>query len=378
MVNSTAVVDVPQSPDEESRQGESRAASARKRTAIWAAGVAISLVVLAASVEFVRRQSLDLAAWFATVWALILAVPVPFVIAALVLKASEVALNASAWTTVLRAAYPEQKFSFRQTLGAVQGGVGVLSVIPPKFGGFAVLGIYRVAFPDISITAILATRVVQGISSWLLGFVILLLFGAATAASGGPAPFLDRMAAFYAEQTLLAIIATAIGLALVGAIIRWGRDWLRALVAQLTLGGAILRTPRRYVLRVVAPTLLAFALRWGVTGTLLAAFGIPVTLETLVRVNVSHGIARSVQVTPGGFGTTQAFDLVALRGVAPVEVIAAYSLSQAAILFVFNIAFGLVALIWAFGRERTARLMRLSRRNAAPAPIPAAPQPGVG
>ena len=77
------------------------------------------------------------------------------------------------------------------------------------------------------------------------------------------------------------------------------------------------------------------------TGTLLAAFAIPVSLETLLRVNVSHGIARTVQVTPGGFGTTQAFDLVALRGIAPVEVITAYSLSQAAILFVFNIAFGL-------------------------------------
>jgi hypothetical protein len=126
------------------------------------------------------------------------------------------------------------------------------------------------------------------------------------------------------------------------------------------------------VLRVVAPTLLAFVLRWGVTGTLLAAFNIPVALETLVRVNVSHGIARSVQVTPGGFGTTQAFDLVALRGVAPVEVITAYSLSQAAILFVFNIAFGLVALVWAFGWERTARLMRPSRRHAEPAPVPVA------
>jgi hypothetical protein len=111
-------------------------------------------------------------------------------------------------------------------------------------------------------------------------------------------------------------------------------------------------------------------LRWAVTGTLLAAFVIPVSFETLLRVNVSHGIARTVQVTPGGFGTTQAFDLVALRGVAPAEVITAYSLSQAAILFVFNIAFGLIALTWAFGWERTARLIRLPGRNGNPAPVP--------
>ena len=130
------------------------------------------------------------------------------------------------------------------------------------------------------------------------------------------------------------------------------------------MGGAILRTPGRYILQVMVPTLLAFALRWGVTGTLLLAFGISPSLETLLRVNVSHGLARTVQVTPGGFGTTQAFDLVALRGIAPVEVITAYSLSQAAILLLFNIAFGLVALTWAFGWDRTARLMRLPGRRA--------------
>nr|MBA3450103.1 hypothetical protein [Chloroflexia bacterium] len=102
-----------------------------------------------------------------------------------------------------------------------------------------------------------------------------------------------------------------------------------------------------------------------------------VSLGTLLKVNVSHGIARTVQVTPGGLGTAQAFDLVALGGVAPVEVITAYSLSQAAILLVFNIAFGLVALTWAFGWERTTRLIRWPGRAPVPGPAPAA-QPGVG
>ncbi|MGH2615283.1 MAG: hypothetical protein ACRDJC_08595, partial [Thermomicrobiales bacterium] len=158
---------------------------------------------------------------------------------------------------------------------------------------------------------------------------------------------------------------------LIVAAARHSREWLRGFVAQMALGGAILRTPRRYALLVMFPTLLAFVLRWGVTGTLLAAFGIPVSLETLLKVNVSHGIARTVQVTPGGFGTTQAFDLVALQGIAPVEVIAAYSLSQAAILLVFNIAFALLALTWAFGWERTTRLIRLPGRSGEVRPAPA-------
>lgn len=352
-------------------------AAARKRTAIWAASVALGIVVFLGSLEFLQRQGIDLWTWLADVWVLIAAIPAPFVVLALTLKAAEVSLNASAWATVMRAAYPDERIGFRQMLGVVQGGVGIFAVIPPKFGGFAVFGLYRLAFPTLSIAAVLATRVVQGISSTVLGTILLLLFGAVSAGFGEQGGIAARVTAFYAARPLLAIPLTLVAAALIVAALWRGRDWLRGFVAEMALGSAILRTPRRYLGLVVFPTLLAFALRWGVTGTLLAAFGIPLSLETLLRVNVSHGIARSVQVTPGGFGTTQAFDLVALRGIAPVEVITAYSLSQAAILFVFNLAFGLVALTWAFGWDRTARLIRLPGRNAEAGPAPAA-QPGVG
>jgi hypothetical protein len=330
------------------------------------------------SIEFVRRQGLDPWTWFADIWVLIAGIPAPFVILACTLKAAEVSLNAAAWKTVLRAAYPEEKIGFRQTFGVVQGGVGIFAVIPPKFGSFAVLGLYRAAFPSLSITAVLATRVVQGISSTILGTVLLVLFGVANAGFGEQGGFLDRVASFFVEQPLLAIPLAALITLLLIVLLRRSRHWLREFVAQMAMGGAILHTPGRYILSVMVPTLLAFALRWGVTGTLLLAFGISPSLETLLRVNVSHGLARTVQVTPGGFGTTQAFDLVALQGIAPVEVITAYSLSQAAILLIFNIVFGLIALTWAFGWDRTARLIRLPGRHAGTVTVPVAPQVSAG
>jgi hypothetical protein len=332
----------------------------------------LSIVVLVGSLEFVRRQGLDPWTWFSDVWVLIASIPAPFVILACTLKATEVSLNAVAWRTVLRAAYPEEAIGFRQTLGVVQGGVGIFAVIPPKFGGFAVLGLYRAAFPSLSITAVLATRVVQGISSTILGTVLLVLFGVANAGFGEQKGVLDWVAGVFVDWPLLAIPLTALIVSLLVVLLRRSRQWLRGFVAEMTMGGAILRTPGRYVFQVMVPTLLAFGLRWGVTGTLLLAFGILPSLETLLRVNVSHGRARTVQVMPGGFGTTQAFDLVALQGVAPIAVITAYSLSQAAILLLFNIAFGLVALIWAFGWERTARLMRLPGRQDGAATAPTA------
>jgi hypothetical protein len=345
-----------------------------KRVASWAAAVVLGLIVLVASIEFVRRQGLDPWTWFADVWVLIAGIPAPFIILACVLKASEVSLNAVAWTTVMRAAYPEEGIGFRQTLGVVQGGVGIFAVIPPKLGSFAVLGLYRAAFPSLSITAALATRVVQGISSTILGTVLLVIFGIENAGFGEQNGYLDRVASVLSEWPLLVLPLFVLIVSLLVVLVRHSRAWLRGVVVEMTMGGAILRTPGRYVLQVVVPTLIAFAMRWGVTGTLLLAFGIPLSLETLLRVNVSHGLARSVQITPGGFGTTQAFDLVALGGIAPIEVITAYSLSQAAILLLFNIAFALVALTWAFGWDRTARLLRLPGRRAIAATTPAAAQ----
>ena len=215
-----------------------------------------------------------------------------------------------------------------------------------------------------SITAVLATRVVQGISSWLFGTLVLLAFGVNSLSESGPLAALEGMAAFAAEQPLLAALGLLLVAALAILIARRGRLWVSRVVRDLTAGGAVLRSPRRYLGLVVAPTILAFILRWGVTATLLAAFSIPVTLETLIRVNVSHGVARSVQVTPGGLGTTQAFDLVALQGVASPEVITADSLAQSAILFVFNLTFAVVALVWAFGWQRAVRLIRERWRPA--------------
>jgi hypothetical protein len=352
--------------------------SDRKRAALWFVSLALGVAVLGLSFALVRRQGIDLWTWLADVWVLIAAIPPQFVIVACILNGIEVALNAVAWAVVLRAAYPEEEIGFRQTLGVIQGGVGIFALIPPKFGGFALLGLYRAAFPTLGLPVLLATRVIQGMASTLLGTAVLFLFGVTQAGIGEETGFLPAIVAFYGERTALAILLTVVGAGLIVMLLHRGREWLRGFATQIAIGGAILRSPRRYVLLVALPTLLAFVLRWGVTGTLLAAFGIPVSLNTLLRVNVSHGLARSVQIAPGGIGTTQAFDLVALQGIAPVEVIAAYSLSQSAILLVFNIAFGLIALTWAFGWERTTRLMRLPWRSVKALPAPSSPPAGAG
>lgn len=175
---------------------------------------------------------------------------------------------------------------------------------------------------------------------------------------------------------MAAVIALGVvGLAMLLA--KQGRSWVRAIGQQLLIAGAIVRQPGRYALLVALPTILAPILRWAMTATLLMAFAIPVSLETLVRVNVAHGLARSVQVTPGGFGTTQVFDLVALRGFASPEVITAYSLAQSALLLFFNVLCGILAVLWVLGWDRTVGLFKRTRDRDAMPVMPAKASAGT-
>ncbi len=324
------------------------------------AGVIVALLGIGALL--LARNWAEVRGWLGQIWTLIAAVPPAYVLLACGLKGLEVALNTSAWVTVLHSAYPERSVTFRQALSVVQGSIGIATVIPSKVSGVPILGLYRAAFPDLGIAGLIATRTVQGLTASVLAIAVLLAFGVSSIDGGNASGLIDRITAFSREQPLLAIAATVLGCWLVILVVRRGRAGLGDFGQQLVQSGAILRTPARYALLVVAPTALAFACRWGVTGVLLAAFEFPVTLETLIRVNISHGLARSIQVAPGGLGTTQAFDLVALQGLAPVEVITAYSLAQSAILLAFNVTFALAALAWAYGWERTRALFPPLRR----------------
>ena len=339
-----------------------------KRRFLWLGGSVLLVGLLIVVAEFLRRQGADPRVWLGEVWGTMMAAPPRFLLIAMALKLACVALDSFAWMVTLRAAFPGRPITFRQVFGIVQGGVGILTIIPPKFGGIPVLGLYRAVLPDLPLTTMVASRGVQGAASWIAGTLIVLAFGAASLEAGGDEGWTGRAMRFAQEQPLLAVV---IALAVVGLVVllaRQGRSWVRAIGQQLLHAGAIVRQPGRYALLVALPTVLALALRWAMTATLLMAFAIPVSLETLVRVNVAHGLARSVQVTPGGFGTTQVFDLVALQGFATPEVITAYSLAQSALLLFFNVLCGILAVLWVLGWDRTVGLFKRTRdRDSLPA-----------
>ena len=84
-------------------------------------------------------------------------------------------------------------------------------------------------------------------------------------------------------------------------------------------------------------------------GVFLAAYAIPVTFDTLMRVCGGNSIANVTSVTPGGAGVTQAFNVASLNGVTDATDATAYSVAQQLITTAWNIIVGRHARDWAFG-----------------------------
>ncbi|MCC6314650.1 MAG: flippase-like domain-containing protein [Thermomicrobiales bacterium] len=325
----------------------------------------LAAVVTAVVVALLARQNSELADLLGAVPAQVRAIPPWTVPLAGALKLGEVALNALAWRTALRAAAPTRPAEYGRVVAALQTGSALTALVPPKFATVGLLAIYRAALPGIAISTLGATRVVQAAAPVVAGF---LLFLALLVVDPAPRIAASQAIGALANHAPLAIALLVAVVALATLLARRMGDTLRDdLRIQLLAGGEIFRTPWRYAMLVALPGLLGLACRWGVTATLLLAFAIPVDFRSLALVNFSHGLARGLQLTPGGLGTTQAFDLVALQGIASAEKIVAYSLTQSALLLAFNLLFGAVAALVLLGWTGARRLFHRPEIPSVPA-----------
>src|SRR4029077_19116716 len=87
----------------------------------------------------------------------------------------------------------------------------------------------------------------------------------------------------------------------------------------------------------------------GVMAVFLAAYSIPVTFSTLMRISGGNSIANVTSVTPGGAGVTQAFNVASLSGIASPTDATAYSVAQQLVTTAWNIVLAIILVVWAFG-----------------------------
>jgi uncharacterized membrane protein YbhN (UPF0104 family) len=291
----------------------------------------------------------DLWDWVAGVFARIGDVSVYWLLLALALKTAESALIGVTWRNILRASYPRSGLSFKTSWGASQGGTAINAVTPAQAGTAAMIGIFRTSIRGSTVAGVTSATVVQSLFFTGLSVFIVIavaIFRPRTVERGTPS---DETGGFVAEHPFLVAVGAVVVVVVAVALWRRLKPRLLEFWNRAKAGGAILRDWRRYARQVALPSAASYACRIGVNVVFMAAFGIPVTAFTVFLVAASHMLSGLFAITPGGVGQTQALDVATLRGHASTDDIAAFSITQDAVMTIWNVVLGVIVMLWAFG-----------------------------
>jgi uncharacterized membrane protein YbhN (UPF0104 family) len=284
-----------------------------------------------------------------------------FVVVALAFQLCNLALRSFALRNVLAAAYPERRISAWTVGGAYASGVALNAFAPARGGEALKIALLRLRIPGSSVPTLVSAGVLLTMLDALIGSSLIaaaLGFGLLPAL---PSPHLPSFGAVTGHPLVVGavVLAIVVGAALVfGPLARRARGlWL-----HVEQGGAILRTPTRYVRTVVTLQLAGWACRVGVAFCLLAAFGLPATVPLAVLVVLAGGLSTLVP-TPGGAGTQQVLLVYALQQTASTAAALSFSVGMQVGITTVNTVIGLTALMFMFRTLRPVAAVRAARRT---------------
>jgi uncharacterized membrane protein YbhN (UPF0104 family) len=300
---------------------------------------ALAILVIGA---FANLVGWDLRGWFSNLWDTISEISIGYLIAGVTLKTVQTSLTAFGWYAILRFAYADA-VRWRDIWACYAASVALNGVLPANIGTLVMLLMFTAIIAGATFAAILGGYAVQKIFFTVIGiFIYLYLF----LSVGGS---FDIKFAFVHERPWATVVLFGGGAFLLYLLAR--RIWPRVLAwwEDAKEGGAILGHPRKYFVRVFLPSFLAWVASLGVMAVFLAAYDIPVSFHTLMRICGGNSIANVTSVTPGGAGVTQAFNVASLNGVTDATTATAYSVAQQLVTTAWNIILAIVLVVWAFG-----------------------------
>lgn len=316
------------------------AAPAKKRFAWRRILFLTALVVL-----FVAAANLlgwDIRGWFSDLWDTLTEISIGYLIAGVALKTVQTTATAFAWYSILRFAYPDQ-VRWLDIWACYAASVALNCVLPANIGTLALLLMFTTIIAGTTFAAILGSYAVEKIFFTLIGvFVYLYLFLSVAGSFDIKFEFVHG----HPWATIALVLSAAVLIAMVVRLL-WPR--VVAWWEEAKEGGAILARPRAYFTRVFTPSLIGWIASLGVMAVFLAAYDIPVTFDTLMRISGGNSIANVTSVTPGGAGVNQAFNVRSLNGIASPTDATAYSVAQQLVTTAWNIVFAIAMLVWAFG-----------------------------
>ncbi len=352
------------------------------RVALWVGGSALAVLVL-------DLLGIPVDDWIAELFDKLGEIPTWAIVVGILLQTANTALAAAAWFGILRAT-PLAGVSYRIVLAAYATSVALNSFLPANIGTWVMLLMFTALFAGATFPMMVSGIVVQKIAFSVFNIALYLYLFLSVAGS-----FSVKLG-FLADHTALVVAILLGGVVLLVLLARAFRKRLEGLREQVLDGGAVLRTPRRFLLDVVAPSLGSYLARLAIVGVFLAAYSIPATFHNIATVTASNSISNTVSATPGGVGVTQAMNSVALAGSTDAATATAYSISQQLVTSAWNVILAVVMVSWVFGWSGGKELVESSyvdakakskemrdkrRRRRAPEEAEEAPQatpPGSG
>jgi uncharacterized membrane protein YbhN (UPF0104 family) len=302
----------------------------------WILGIAALVAVLGA-------LGIDVDDWLQTLWDTLTEISLEYLVAGLALQTVQTTLTALGWFYILRAGYPDAPLAYRHVLAAYAAGIALNGFLPANIGTLAMLLMFLAIIPGSTFPGILGAMVVQKIFFTIAGTAVYLYLFLSVPGSfelqlGGPH-----------DHPVLTVVLLVGGIALVVILARTFWRKLQGLWHKAKEGGAILATPRKYLVRVVLPSFVAWLAKLGVVAVFLAAYSIPVTFHTVMSVVGGNSLANTVSATPGGIGVNQAVNAAALNDVTDAATATAYSIGQQLTVTAWNVLFAVAVVVWAFG-----------------------------
>jgi uncharacterized membrane protein YbhN (UPF0104 family) len=286
---------------------------------------------------------------------------------ALVLFTVYLSLRARASFNILRAAYPDEQFNFREIWGAYFAGYGFNAVIPARGGDVVRLFLTKTSIPNSSYPAVAATFVVELGYDVAMGSLIL-IFAFTQGVFPKPPDFASLNAfdlSFFAEHprfTLFFLTALVVGVLLGFALLSVR---VRAFWQRVRQGFTILRDRDRYFREVFAVQFGGWCFRFAAFWMLLEAFRVGGSVKNVLLVLGVNAVSAAVPFTPQGAGVQQALLVQVFAGTAAGSTVAAYSVGQQIAIGALTFGIGFAALVFIFRVRSFKEIIRRGREDRA-------------
>lgn len=257
--------------------------------------------------------------------------------AAVALSVANLALRSRSWQQILRAALPHDVIRYRTAFGAYCAGVGVNAIVPARVGDLMKMFLVRRAAPSARYPTLAGTLVAEVLFDFVVATGLLVWALWAGVLPGLRLPDLPAFDLSLALRYPLVTVAVVLAVVVLGLMLT---RRIRAFWSQFGQGLAIVRRPRRYLLSVVPWQALGWGCRIGGAACFLVAFGVPVSLEAALIVQVAGSLASLFPATPGGLGPNQALLVVMLAGTTGRTDVLAFSAGMELTLVATNVLLG--------------------------------------